>query len=186
MPFSPRRTMNQDEIGNSIDASMIRDRLSATEKNVAAIQEAVENLSASVNRTLKGIDRLREQRTSDARPQYGMMAAIGGVAVTVVLAVVGIAGSGYVRDQNRVEEAVKKLSVDLNGRAAAQMQWQNEHEWEVRDTNARQSERLDANERIALLQEKHLRELITLSNAKDADMGILQQLERIRVNSKDP
>ena len=38
------------------------------------------------------------------------MATIGGVVATIVLAIVGIAGSGYVRDQTRIESELKAVA----------------------------------------------------------------------------
>ncbi len=140
----------------------LESRMSATERNVAAIQESIENLVHAVDRSSKGIDRLREQRTTDARPQYGIMIAIGGVAATVVLAIVGIAGSGYVRDQTRIEGDVRSITNSSLKQHIESLEWQRAHDWEVRDINARQSEQAKNNREVIKLETGHLRELIAL------------------------
>ncbi len=117
-------------------------RVSTLESMVAKVLQSVENLVISVERQGKSLDRVREQRAADAKPQLGVVAAMTGTAAIIILGIVGIAGSGYVRDQTRLEGDVRTLDVQALQARIDSMTWDSTHDAEVNRLNSSQDTKI--------------------------------------------
>jgi len=112
-----------------------------TNQNVVSLGKAIETMSTN---TTNAITELADKLHSSTQTQWGPMLSF----TAIVLVIVGMVGSGYVRDQYRIEDQQEAITLILQ---------------EIRDTNATQTTRLDSLDKTGDKMEENLRREIALN-----------------------
>ncbi len=176
-------------------------RVSGLEVYVQSIAEDVHALSEAVSETNRSIRRLSETTTEKLESLSARISTIGRIPgatlaawAAVILAIVGLAANGYVRDQSRLEQTIKELTretVEMSTSVSALRERSNRAADAVRDLDEKLQREValingETQSRVAALDEKLQIEITGVENRIDTEMAwIKDELREARAWRKD-